>query len=62
LALDESFDGHDSVVKEAAFDLLRQYAKDRLVMVITHAVDVKDFVDKMETIEYNGICSWVKPG
>ncbi len=51
LILDESFDGHGIPEKEACLELLKNAAKDRLILVIDHASEIKEYFDKFICIE-----------
>ena len=52
LMLDETFDGLDTVTKEAALEVLQTYAQDRLVLVVTHANEFKEFFTTSLDIEF----------
>lgn len=62
LVLDESFEGHDIVVKEACLELLKNAAKDRLIFVIDHSTEVKEYFDNVIEIESQNDVSWIKKG
>lgn len=57
--LDESFNGHDHITKEACLTMLQRYAADKLVIVVDHASEFKELFqerivvrlkDKLSTI------------
>jgi ribosomal protein S13 len=54
LMLDETFDGLDDVTKESALEVLQTYAQDRLVLVVTHANQFKEFFTSFIDIEFAG--------
>lgn len=45
LIFDESFEGLDVVTKEQALDTLRNYASDKLIMLVDHASELKEAAD-----------------
>jgi DNA repair exonuclease SbcCD ATPase subunit len=60
LMLDESFTGLDNVSKESCFQLLQNYAKDRLILIIDHSSEFKSQFAQVITISYENGCSTVK--
>ena len=63
LILDESFAGHDQITKEACLTLLRQYASDKLVLIVDHSSEfmelftqeiIVNLEDKKSSIEVPG--------
>ncbi len=52
LILDESFEGLDTVSKESCTEILSQFAADRLVLVVDHAVEFKSMFSSSIVIEY----------
>lgn len=62
LALDESFEGHDVVVKEACLEILAAAAKDRLIFVVDHATETKERFDAFLEIECEGDVSRIVGG
>lgn len=54
LALDESFNGMPTSTKENALEILQQFAKDRLVLVVDHGSEMKAFFDKVLTVRLDG--------
>lgn len=52
LALDESFNGLDLITKEACLEVLKTYAENRLIIVIDHASEFKEFFDKTINVIY----------
>lgn len=52
LILDESFSGLDSVSMESCMEILGQYARDRLVLVVDHASEFKSLFSKFISVEY----------
>lgn len=60
LILDESFDGHDVPCKEACLELLKQAAEDRLIIIIDHASEVKEYFDHCIVIESKNDISTIK--
>jgi len=46
LILDESFDGLGPDEKEAALEILRQHASDKLIIVVDHMPEFKEFFEK----------------
>ena len=60
LALDEAFDGMGIPTKEICMEVLRKYAKDRLVLVVDHATEIKEAFDCQIIVEMNGGNSTVR--
>ena len=54
LALDEAFDGMGIPTKEICMEVLRRYAKDRLVLVVDHATEIKEAFDSSIMVEMEG--------
>jgi DNA repair exonuclease SbcCD ATPase subunit len=52
IVLDEAFDGLDSVAKEACLEMLQKHANDKLVMVVSHVSDFREFFANSINIEY----------
>ena len=52
LILDESFEGLGIIEKEACLQILSNYAKDMLVLVIDHSTDFKEMFEKVITVVY----------
>lgn len=56
ICLDEVFDGQGFATKESAHELLREYAKDRLVLVIDHGTEMGEaFTGKINVDIQNGV-------
>ena len=53
LLLDEVFDGLDQNSREGAMEILKRYAQDKLVVVISHNTEFKDLFDKTIAITNN---------
>lgn len=60
IVLDESFDGLDLPVRESCLELLKVAAQDRLIFVIDHFTEVKEYFDKIINIEYNNDISYLR--
>ncbi len=60
LILDEPFEGLGVIEKESCLELLKQAAKDRIVMVIDHTTETKEYFDKFINIESNDDVSYIK--
>jgi len=61
LILDEPFEGHSILEKEACLDFLKEVAKDRLVFVIDHSSEIKDsYFDKVINVECQNDVSTLK--
>jgi DNA repair exonuclease SbcCD ATPase subunit len=61
LILDEPFEGHSILEKEACLDFLKEVAKDRLVFVIDHSSEIKDsYFDKVIHVECQNDTSTIK--
>ncbi len=58
LVLDESFNGHDVVTKTSCLELLQAYAKDKLVLIVDHATEVKEMFSQQIVVEYDKEKSW----
>lgn len=55
LILDETFNGHDRLVKAACLDVLRQYAQDRLIIIVDHHSEFQDlFAQTLTVTQENG--------
>lgn len=61
IIFDEAFDGLDSSGKEFALELIKELAKDRLVMVIDHASEMRASFDKILRVEKRNGISTVNP-
>ena len=46
LILDEVFEGQDLVTKEACLEIIKEFSKDKLVLVIDHASEFKEMFEK----------------
>jgi DNA repair exonuclease SbcCD ATPase subunit len=58
MALDEIFNGQGRVTKEAALEVLQEFARDRLVLVIDHSSELAECFDKSIDIVYkSGVSS-----
>lgn len=59
LILDESFEGHDVVVKEACLEVLQKAARDCTILIVDHASELKEmfsaFIDVESTNEVSRI-------
>jgi len=54
LVLDESLDGLDLVSKEGALDVLGKAVQDRLILVVDHAIEVKERFSQVLQVEFAG--------
>ena len=54
LCLDEPFDGMDVASKEAAIEVLKKYSGDRLIILIDHASEICESIDKFLQVEFDG--------
>lgn len=54
LFLDEPFEGLGRVEKEAWIEVLKDYASDRLVLVVDHASETKELFDAMIDVSFAG--------
>lgn len=52
MVLDESFTGLGPVESEASMEILRAFAKDKLVLVVDHASEVKGLFDQFIDVRY----------
>lgn len=52
LVLDEAFDGFDNIVKESCLEMLQKHANDKLVIVVSHISDFKEFFSESIWVEY----------
>jgi len=59
LMIDEGLEGLDDVSKEACFELLNVYAKERLILVIDHSVEFKSLFSKTIMVSYESACSTI---
>lgn len=59
LILDESFEGHDLPVKEACLEILKAAAKDKLILIVDHATEVKEMFDFTIRVESSGDVSTI---
>ena len=48
---DEAFDGLSNIDKENCLELLKKHAADKLIMIVDHSTEVKEFFDKVIDIE-----------
>lgn len=56
LLLDESFDGLGPVEKEACLEILKEYSKERLILVIDHSSEFKEAFQNSILVEFqNGV-------
>lgn len=61
LILDESFaNGSDKVTKEGCLEILKQYSDNKLIMVVEHASEFKEFFSKVIEIEFENERSRIK--
>jgi DNA repair exonuclease SbcCD ATPase subunit len=51
IILDESFNGHTRVEKESCLETLKEFAKDRLVLIVDHASEFKEMFTKTILVE-----------
>lgn len=55
LCLDESFNGMPKTTRESVLEILQQYSKDRLILVIDHATELKEFFPvRLQVKQENG--------
>jgi DNA repair exonuclease SbcCD ATPase subunit len=52
LVLDEAFDGFDTIVKESCLEILQKYASSKLVVVVSHIPEFKEFFSQHLTVVY----------
>jgi DNA repair exonuclease SbcCD ATPase subunit len=52
IVLDEAFDGLDSGAKEACLEILQKHANDKLVMIVSHVSDFREFFTSSIQIQY----------
>jgi len=52
LVLDEAFDGFDTIVKESCLEILQKYASSKLVIVVSHIPEFKEFFSQHLTVVY----------
>lgn len=52
VVLDEAFDGFDAVTKESCLEMLQKHSNDKLVVVVTHSNDFKEFFANSIEVEY----------
>jgi DNA repair exonuclease SbcCD ATPase subunit len=52
IALDESFEGHDTTTKKACLEMLSGCASDRLVLVVDHASEFQSIVTQKIVVEF----------
>lgn len=58
LLLDEVTDGLGNVSKEAAYEIFKEYANDRLILVIDHGTEVKESFSEVINVSFkNGVSS-----
>jgi DNA repair exonuclease SbcCD ATPase subunit len=60
IVLDEAFNGHDPVTKEACMSLLQQYAADKLVVIVDHSSEFKEMFTQEIVVEKRDRLSWFK--
>lgn len=61
IVLDEPFEGLGPVEKEGYLEIIREYGRDNLVIVVDHSSEFKEFFTQIVEIEYrNGISKVVK--
>jgi DNA repair exonuclease SbcCD ATPase subunit len=53
LFLDESWNGQGNVTKEAAMEVLREFSNDKLIVVIDHSSETKEFFSKIIEVRYS---------
>ncbi len=58
--IDEGCDGLDKETKEACLEVLKVASKDRLIFLIEHASEVKEYFDRWIEIEYDGSSSTIR--
>lgn len=61
LCYDEGFEGLDQVSKETVLEMLKKHAADRLVMVIDHTSEVKEYFSSFIDVEFSSGNSNVAP-
>jgi DNA repair exonuclease SbcCD ATPase subunit len=55
IVLDEAFNGHDPVTKFSCLEMLKQYASDKLVIIVDHATEFKDmFAQTIKVVHQDG--------
>lgn len=61
LCLDEVFDGQGTVTKETALENLRDFASDRLILVVDHGTEFKEAFQSTIDVEFEAGVSRIKP-
>lgn len=54
LILDEVFEGYDLVTRETCLEILREYAQDRLVIIVDHASETKESFTNIIEVQFKG--------
>lgn len=54
LLLDEAFNGQGTITKEAALEALRVYAEDKLIVVVDHSSETKEFFSQVIEVQNTG--------
>ncbi len=54
LMLDEAFNGQGTITKEAALEALRTYAEEKLIVVVDHSSETKEFFSQVIEVENSG--------
>lgn len=49
--LDESFEGHDIIVKEGCLEILQKAARDSLILIVDHASELKEYFTRFIDVE-----------
>lgn len=60
LLLDEPFNGLGAIEKEAVMEVLREVARNKMVLVIDHATESRDAFDSVIELEYDGTVTRLK--
>jgi DNA repair exonuclease SbcCD ATPase subunit len=59
LILDEPFDNHDQITKLSCLELLKQEASDKIIFIIDHSTETKEYFDKCVSVEFKDEVSWI---
>lgn len=63
LFMDEAFNGQGNVTKEAAMEVLQEYGREKLVVVIDHSSELKEyFSQQIRVVQQDGESSIVQQG
>lgn len=60
IVLDESFNGHDPITKQACLEMLQTYAHDKLVIIVDHMTEIKEMFTKDIVVTFENKLSSLK--